>query len=267
MAATAIPTLPPHAVAITSFAVLGPTVGFAWTVVVGAAAGQRRRAGDARVRQAAIDAEARIRDGLVEERLRIARDLHDVLAHTLSVISVQSGVAIDSFADRPDAALEALRVVRSLAKEALPEIRVTLTALRGTDDPQQGIAPQPRLREVADLADEARRAGLTVSLALPNDVSQLGRFSEVTAYRIVQESVTNVIRHASARRVDISVAVEGGVMTIDVTDDGAGDDQGDPGLGIRGMRERAELVGGMLSTDRDAPSGFHVHAELPVGSQ
>lgn len=285
LVATVIPILPPHPLPFTSFAVVGPTAGFAWMVVVGAAAGQRRRAQDTRVAQAARDAEARIRDGLVEERLHIARDLHDVLAHTLSAISVQSGVAIDSLPDRPNAALDAIRSVRSLAKEAIPELRVTLTALRGSDEPQGDVAPQPRLSELAAVADRARQTGLSVSLTLPDDLSQLSRFSEVTAYRIVQESVTNVIRHAEARSVEIAVAVAHGVVTIDVIDDGAGGTDGAggvgaggrggtggqakvvEGLGIRGMRERAELVGGTLSARRDGRGGFHVHAELPVASE
>ena len=267
LVATVIPTLPPYPLPFTNFAVVGPTAGFAWMVVVGAAAGQRRRAEDARGEQAARDAEARIRDGLVDERLRIARDLHDVLAHTLSAISVQSGVAIDSLPDRPNAALDAIRAVRSLAKEAVPELRVSLAALRGSDEMQQDVAPQPRLGELTALADQARRAGLAVSLTLPVDLSALSRFSEVTAYRIVQEAVTNVIRHAAAHRLEITVALANGVVSIDVTDDGAAS-SADPveGLGIRGMRERAELVGGTLSARRDARGGFHVHAELPVAS-
>jgi signal transduction histidine kinase len=267
LVATVIPTLPPHPLPLTSFAILGPTAGFAWIVVVGAAAGQRRRADQARVEQAAVDAEARIREGLAEERLRIARDLHDVLAHTLSAISVQSGVAIDSLPERPNVALEAMNIVRSLAKEAIPEVRVTLTALRGADSPQDNVAPQPRLSEIAAVADQARRSGLDVSLSLPDDISQLSKFSEVTAYRIVQESVTNAIRHASARSLRISVALAKGIMTIDVADDGAGNKGAhQEGLGIRGMRERAELVGGTLTTKRDEPGGFHVHAELPVAA-
>jgi signal transduction histidine kinase len=269
LVATVIPTLPPHAVPLTSFAVLGPTVGFAWMVVVGAAAGQRRRSSEARIEQAARDAETRIREGLVEERLSIARDLHDVLAHTLSAISVQSGVAIDSLPDRPNVALDALHAVRSLAKAAMPELRVTLTALRGSDDDlANDVSPQPRLSEIAGIADRARHAGLAVDLTFPQDTSQLSQFAEVTAYRIVQESVTNVIRHAEARSVQISVAIADGVMRIDVTDDGAGGKSThDEGLGIRGMRERANLVGGTLATSRDPVGGFHVRALLPVASE
>jgi signal transduction histidine kinase len=268
LVATVIPTLPPHSVPLTSFAVLGPTVGFAWMVVVGAAAGQRRRSSDARIERAALDAETRIREGLVEERLRIARDLHDVLAHTLSAISVQSGVAIDSLPARPNVALDALHAVRSLAKAAMPELRVTLTALRGSDDELlNDVSPQPRLSEIAGIADQARHTGLAVAVTLPEDTSQLSQFSEVTAYRIVQESVTNVIRHAGARSVQISIAISDGLMSIDVTDDGTGDKSiHNEGLGIRGMRERAELVGGTLTTTRDALGGFHVRAELPVAS-
>ena len=266
LAATVIPTLPPHPVPPTSFAVLGPTVGFAWTVVVGAAAGWRRRAADARVEAAALDAESRIREGLVQERLDIVRDLHDVLAHTLSAISVQSGVAIDSLADRPKLALDAIKTVRSLANEAIPELRGTLTALRGIDG-ESGVSPQPRLGEIAGIADQARRAGLEVSLTLPAEAPALSQFLEVTAFRIVQESVTNVIRHASARRVGITVTLVEKSLAIDVTDDGNGQrQQHSEGLGMRGMRERAQLVGGTFTAGRNQQGGFHVHADLPVAS-
>ena len=125
----------------------------------------------------------------------------------------------------------------------------------------------PRLGEIAGIADQARRAGLEVSLTLPAEAPALSQFSEVTAFRIVQESVTNVIRHASARRVGITVTLVEKSLAIDVTDDGNGQrQQHSEGLGMRGMRERAQLVGGTFTAGRNQQGGFHVHAELPVAS-
>jgi signal transduction histidine kinase len=250
--ASIIPALPPEPSPWLSFQVLGPSCAMGWAVILGAVARTRRLA-----------TEARVREGVAEERMRIARELHDVLAHTISTIAVHSGLALDTLDSSPDQARAALETVRSAARQARPELRAALGLLRGDHGP--GMAPQPGLAQLPDLVEQARTAGLRVELTVPGGDAALSPLLELTAYRIVQEALTNVIRHAEATEVSIAVRLGRDGIVIDVADDGhAPGEHHDAGLGLLGMRERAQTVGGDLTAGPRPNGGFQVHADLPV---
>ena len=268
-----IPSLPPHPVEWFSFAVTGPALGMACMVALGATAAEVRRNNALSVAAAASRAEARMREELADERLGMARELHDVLAHTISVISVQAGVALDALDDRPDAARAAMMTVRGLSRQAIPELRRTLELLRR--DPSLGdeTAPQPGLAELPDLLAGIEASGLVVETRISTEGAVLSPFVELTAYRIVQEAVTNVVRHAAATtvRVGVRADLDAQALLVTVEDDGRGaqlDEAGHGhghGLGLLGMRERAASLGGALETGRSPSGGFLVTAALPIG--
>ena len=210
---------------------------------------------------------------LQAERLRIARDLHDVVGHNLSVIALHSGVAAEAVGRDDDAARRALEHVRVATSGTLHELRSTVRLLRGAaGGPAQAPAdvtpPDAAPTGVAGvdaLAASARAAGLAVDVELGVPPALLDGAIDAAAYRIVQESLTNVLRHAAATHVAVSVRVTDGRLVLRVSDDGRGAGPGlVPGSGISGMRERVALLGGTLTT-RDAPGGgFRVAADLPL---
>ncbi len=229
-----------------------------------------RREYIAQVEQRALDAErsreeeARRRAG--EERLRIARELHDVLAHSISVINVQAGVAVHLLDRQPDQARAALLAINETSKEAMRELRATLGVLRQSND-VDSRAPAPGLDRLGELVETARATGLDVSVATIGAPGRLPPASDVAAYRIVQESLTNVTRHAAAAHVAVSISHGPNEVEITVEDDGTGVAGGAPlrpGNGLAGMRERAEAVGGDLDAGPRAGGGFRVHARLPA---
>ena len=216
---------------------------------------------------------------VADERLALAHEIHDVVAHGMTAINVQAGVAAHLLDRDPDQARTALRDIKRVSGEALAELRGTLAALR---DPAQSapLAPAGGVRDLPGLAGDLRAAGVEVELA----VGRLGELPEAvdhTAYRIVQESLTNVARHSGAARAWVSVARDNGSLRIEVADDGRGSPGRtdgalghgmEPGNGVRGMRERAQALGGSLeagpSGDGSAqptPVGWAVRARLPVG--
>ncbi|GAA5051325.1 signal transduction histidine kinase [Thermocatellispora tengchongensis] len=280
-AASVIPTLPPGPMAWTSFPVLGPSAAMAWMVVLGAAARSRRLAADARLEHARTEAARR----LAAERIAVAREVHDVLAHTITTISIQSGLALDALDSDPEQARSAMAAVRAAAKQARPQVRAALELLRGDvpgapDDPLAAppvpagrpvaaLDPQPGFGQLARLAGQAREAGLRVHLTAPPDAAEVPPLLQLTAYRIVQEALTNVLKHSGARQAWVDVRVAGGGVVVDVTDDGGAGHDGEPdphpaGFGLRGMRERAASVGGTLTAGPRPGAGFHVRAELPM---
>ncbi|KUL31989.1 sensor histidine kinase [Actinoplanes awajinensis] len=198
-------------------------------------------------------AEAAVRERETQERLRIARELHDVLAHQISLISVQAGAALHR--RDPDGAFEALEHIRAASKQALREFRTVLGVLR--DD-----APRVSLARLPELLAEVRAAGVDVRLTgePPRD---LPAAVDAAAFRIVQESLSNVLRHAGARTVRIDIHEAGGRLALRVDDDGAGGVPAAPGNGLRGMRERVETLGGTVEAGRGPEGGFRVRAELP----
>jgi signal transduction histidine kinase len=231
-------------------------------------AAQRQRAEAERGRQA-----------VREERVRIARELHDVVAHSLSVVTVQAGVGRKIEAARPGEALRALRAVEVTGRGALEELRRILGLLRDDDAEQPSLAPVPGIGDLEELADSVRAAGIPVGLAVTGDAAALPPAAALTVYRIVQEALTNVVKHA--RRAEASVRVRAGPdgVRITVTDTGtggraapaavaagtAGVSGGTAGQhGIVGMRERAAAFGGTLDATALPGGGFRVTAFLPV---
>ena len=222
----------------------------------------------ARNRRRAIDQESR--RAVSEEQARIARELHDVIAHSVSVIVVQAAAAGDVFDERPDRARAALRSIEDAGREALGELRRLLAAVQpGPEgEPQH---PQPGLARLGELAAPLRAAGLDVAVRRESGGEDpLPAGVDLSAYRIIQEALTNTLRHAGASRAEVTVRRRGRVLDLDVRDDGDGGDgaraepEGGGGRGIAGMRERAAMLGGTLEAGPLPEGGFRVHARLPV---
>lgn len=216
-----------------------------------------------RAEQAEADAHRRV----AEERLRIARDLHDVLAHTVSAMVVQAGVAADRVDQDPEGARAALRSIREAGRQAMGEVQATVAVLRsgGDDDGAASTMPAPRIDRIAELVDAGRRRGLAVELDVRLSGRPLPELVELTVYRVVQESLTNVGRHARASAVVVTVREEARSLTVEVRDDGHGADQpDDQGFGLRGMAERVESIGGELWHGRDDGGGWVVRASMPL---
>jgi signal transduction histidine kinase len=205
---------------------------------------------------------------VTEERLRIARELHDVVSHTISTINVQAGVAAHVLDDRPEQAREALLAIKATSKEALRELRAILGVLRDVDDAEPR-APAPGLADLDALVHTAVRAGVPTRVTVSGEPRALPPGVDLVAYRIVQEALTNVVRHAGQANVEVQVRYEDGHVAVQVTDDGPGPEAPPPdgrgsGHGIEGMRERAAAVGGVLEAGPRPVRGFRVHASLPV---
>jgi signal transduction histidine kinase len=197
------------------------------------------------------------------ERLRIAREVHDTVAHAIAVINVQAGVTAHLLDRRPEQVREALGVIEQTSARALGELRATLGVLRDTDE---GRAPAAGLNRIAELARLAREAGLDVKVEVASPPRELPPAVDRAAYRILQEAVTNVLRHAGPARVAVSVAYGRDALVLRVADDGRGSGDGDDGAGqgIVGMRERAALLGGSLTAGPRPGGGFQVLAQLPL---
>ena len=219
--------------------------------------------------QRALDAErtreeeARRRAG--EERMRIARDLHDVLAHHISTINVQAGVAAHLLDRQPDQARPALVAITEASREALRELRATLGILRGVDE-EDPRAPTPGLSRVPELVETARVSGLEVVVEVTGEPHALAPATDLAAYRILQESLTNVARHARASQVVIALDHGPTDLLITVDDNGSGPPGGIAaavGNGLTGMRERAASTGGDLEAGPGPRGGFRVRARLP----
>jgi signal transduction histidine kinase len=259
-----VPTLPPGAIDPASMAIVAPSLSLGWMIMLGASNRQRRLATQSRLDRAAVEAEAELGRRVVEERLRIARDLHDVLAHTVAVISVHAGVAADALGDSsargPDvpAARVALDRVRTAARQAMPQLRAAVEPLRSsTVDVRGGFG------EIPALVDQIRAAGLDVTCVVPTVA--VAPEVERTVYRVVQEALTNVVRHANARRADVTIEVGAEAVTVLVTDDGVGPQErpAGSGFGLVGMRERVQMLGGVLEAGPAPGEGFRVQARLP----
>ena len=228
-----------------------------------------RRQYIAEVEQRAYEAERtreeEARRRVDEERLRIAREVHDVVAHSLSIVAVQAAAADALVEGDPERAHESIAHIRTTAKQALSELRSMLGVLRtGEDAP---LAPAADLTRLSALVAQVREAGVEVALNVEGDLAGVPAVASVSAFRIVQEALTNVVRHAHADTAVVHVAVNGSRVVLDILDEGAGATNADlaRGHGLRGMHERAEALGGTLTVGprTDGP-GFAVHAELPV---
>jgi signal transduction histidine kinase len=205
------------------------------------------------------------RQAVIEERLRIARELHDIVAHAMSVITVQAGTARMVMDGSPEVAGEALGAIEAQSRQALQEMRRLLSVLR--DDNANGAALLTPARSLADLdslVDTAGASGLQVELTRQGEPVALPAGAELAAFRIVQEALTNVCRHARASTASVVVRYRPSEVLVEVTDDGVGGDPAGDGHGIVGMRERAALYGGDVEAGPRPGGGFCVLARIPV---
>ncbi|GAA2344727.1 sensor histidine kinase [Dactylosporangium salmoneum] len=250
--ATALPSLR-HAGGVLPFGLLLAT---AWTV--GIAVRQHRRYTDELLRHQRGRAERQAAD----ERVRIARELHDVVAHSMSLITVQAAYG-RLVADRqPATAAEALTVIETTGRESLAELRRVLGVLRA--QAPAGTEPAPGLADLPRLADQTAVAGVRVDLTIEGEPEPLPIGLELSAYRIVQEALTNVVKHAGTDHARVTVEHRPDAVVVEVTDDGRGGPAGPDGHGLIGMRERAALYGGTLHAGPVPGRGFRVTARLPL---
>jgi signal transduction histidine kinase len=218
--------------------------------------------------QALRESAERARRAVDAERLRIARELHDVVAHTMSTINVQAGVAAHVIDEQPEQAARALEAIRQASKEGLRELRGILNVLRQADA-QDERSPAPRLAQLDELVENATRAGLPTSVAVHGRERTLAATVDLTAYRIVQESLTNALRHAGPTSARVIISYTDDELLVEVVDGGRGRVDGTApgaGLGIAGMRERAEAMGGTLIAGPGPDGGFRVQAWLPLSA-
>ena len=233
------------------------------TVWIAADGIRRRRAYSASLRERSL------REALSEQRLQIARELHDIVAHAMSVVAVQAGVGSHLIATRPDEAAKSLRAIEATARAALSETRSLLSVMRDDDYDLASRSPVPGLDNLHALVQRVADAGQPVTLQVEGRPRALPQSLELSVYRVVQEALTNVVRHA-APPVTATVVIryddDGGVV-VEVTDDGrrTGSKRGDGrGHGLAGMRERVSLLGGELSAGPRAGGGYQVVARLPA---
>jgi signal transduction histidine kinase len=250
-------------VLVASLTFLFPEVAAGDTAFAIAACGAAWALGEAaRNRRVAIDQEARRAVG--EEQARIARELHDVIAHSVSVMVVQAAAADDVFDSQPEQARVALRSIESSGREAMGELRRLLAAVKAGDPESE---PQPGLDRLDELVERIRSGGLEVLVRREGEPETLAPGVGLSAYRIVQEALTNTLRHAHASSAEVLVRFDDGMLELVIEDDGLGaaaDETGEGGHGILGMHERAALIGGTLEAGPLPEGGFCVRAQLPL---
>jgi signal transduction histidine kinase len=203
-----------------------------------------------------------------DERTRIARELHDVVAHHVSAIAVQAGAAAEIVERNPQRAREALNFIQETSRQALTEMRAMLNVLRSTEEVAAAREPQPSLAQIDRLVGQSRAAGLPVTLRVEGTARPLPEALDLSAYRIVQEALTNSLKHAGPAHASVLVHYADDTLELDISDDGQGPN-GQPsemggGRGLIGMRERVALFGGELVTGAVPGHGFRVHARLPL---
>ncbi|MFG2090222.1 MULTISPECIES: sensor histidine kinase [unclassified Spirillospora] len=233
----------------------------AWLIAAGAA-GEALRQAERRADEAERTREETARLRASEERLHIARELHDSLTHQISIIKVQAGVAVHLARKRGEQVPEALLAIQEAGREATRELRATLDTLRDDDK-----TPSHGLDHVPDLVERARWTGLNTTLTIEGQRHDVPTAVDQTAYRIVQESLTNTARHAAASTASIRIDYRPDTLAIRVDDDGKAmpGTAPVPGVGLLGMRERVTALGGRLRAEPRSEGGFSVQAELPVG--
>jgi signal transduction histidine kinase len=219
----------------------------------------------------------RAQQSIAEERLQIARELHDIVAHSLSVIAVQSGVGRHVLDLQPEEARKALTAVETTSRSALEELRRVLGVLRRADGDAPSLAPAPGMADLEQLLAQCRAAGLEVSSHVYGRVVPMSPSMDLSIYRIVQEALTNVTKHAGTAQANVDITFEDGAVLVNVTDEGAlhrngavlGPDHGEEARahhGIIGMRERTAMFGGSLTAAPRQGGGFEVLARLPLSS-
>ncbi|MYS93565.1 MULTISPECIES: sensor histidine kinase [Streptomyces] len=232
----------------------------AWLIAAGAA-GEALRQAERRADEAERTREETARRRADEERLRIARELHDSLTHQISVIKVQADVAVHVARRRGEEVSEALLAIQEAGREAARELRVTLEALRDDD-----TAPPRGLDDVPELVERAGRTGLKATLTIEGERHDVPAAVGRTVYRIVQESLTNIARHADAGTASVRIDCRPDALALRIDDDGKATPAvaPTPGVGLQGMRERVTALGGRLRAEPRGEGGFTVQAELPL---
>jgi signal transduction histidine kinase len=225
-----------------------------------------RAALEERNRQLDQEREVNARRAVLEERVRIARELHDVVAHHVSVMGIQAGVARRLFDRDPQEAVAAIGSVQAASRQAIADLQQLIGVLRREE--ADDLAPQPSLRRLPELVEHMRQAGLPVELHQQGQPRHLPAGVELSAYRIIQEALTNTVKHAGPAHAEVTVRYNHGGVEVEVVDDGRGPPPGQPatgGRGLVGMRERVSLYGGHLEVGARSEGGFRVHALLRDG--
>ncbi len=216
--------------------------------------------------------EARAREAVADERARIARELHDIVGHALNLVVIQAGGAQRAIESKPDLVRESLASIESTGRQALVDMERMLGILRGVDEQGEALSPQPGIDQVDSLAARVSEAGLPVEVSVDGIPTPLPPSIDLSAYRIIQEALTNALKHAGPAHASVTIRHGPDSLELEITDDGAGlsgeragDDEG--ARGLIGMRERVALFGGELSVGPMPEGGFRVHARLPLGSE
>ena len=252
-----------------------PTAGLGFGVIVLCALVAGQVVAESRARADARSEEAHEQEALrrlAEERLRIARELHDVVSHSISIINVQAGVAVHVMDERPEEARAALVAIRAVSRDALRDLRSILGLLRQSDDAEPRT-PVAGLDQVPALADNVRRTGVRVALDLEQDGGPLPASVDLTAYRVIQEALTNVVRHAPGAAATVTVRRRASGLLVEVDDDGrsgglaGAESRQGAGHGLDGMRERVRAAGGSLEAGARPGGGFSVRATLPLEAE
>lgn len=230
----------------------------------------RARLAEQRATRLAESQDDRMRAAVEQEQARIAREVHDIVAHDVSVMVAQAAAARVVFDSRPQVAAEALASVEAVGRDALDGLRRLVGLLRTEAEGAPGRSPQPGLDRLPWLVEQVQRAGLPVDLEIRGEVRPLPATVELNAYRIVQEALTNSLKHAVPTRATVTLDYEGEALRVEVTDDGTGADATDlhrqpsNGYGLLGMQQRAALLGGQLVAGPEQGKGFRVMVRLPL---
>jgi signal transduction histidine kinase len=238
------------------------TVTLGYGVALGRA---RAEVAEQRATVLARDQDRRVQAAMEQEQARIAREVHDIVAHEMSVIVAQAAAARRVFTEQPQAAAAALESIEALGRDGLDGLRRLMSLLR-TEAGTPERSPQPALDRLPPLVDQVRRAGLPVELVVLGQPRPLPATVELNAYRIVQEALTNTLKHAGPTRATVTLDYEGEALRVEVTDEGASSEEREPstGFGLLGMQQRAALLGGQLVAGPEQGHGFRVAARLPL---
>jgi signal transduction histidine kinase len=240
----------------------------AW--LVGRAVGSRQERADtlqARTRELEQEREEKVKEAAAAERARIARELHDIVSHSVSVMVVQAGAAEQVLDRDPEHARASLLTIQETGRQARAELRRLLGLMRDHDrDDVAALAPQPGLAELDALVEQLRQAGLDVGIAVEGEPRPLSRGLDLSAYRVIQEALTNTLAHGRAARAEVVVRYQRDALELEVVDDGTATTNGaDAGYGLVGMQERVSLYGGRMEHGRRDGGGYRLLARLPVG--